>query len=441
VRNPAAPVVRTAGFGAYNGQEPSLRTQGIRIYGPGASASQDFEPEYIAVSADGKTAWVTLQENNAIAKVDISTASVTSVVALGTKDHGLAGNELDVSDKEGKAINIKAWPGVRGMYQPDSMASYSAGGKTYLVTANEGDARAWFPIGTNEIEDDALADYSNGNRAGFVEEFRVKYLADAAGFGGRLGKDLPPQLAALGSGALLNPATFGYCGAIAGDPGTCHADTKLGRLNITWTMGYRQNPDGTPVKFNALGAEDSTGNRLMYDQLYSYGARSFSIWDEYGVLVWDSGSAIEQFLASDDCKLGSARNIPCKDFFNSGHNEGNAKDSRSDAKGPEPEGLAVGTIGSKTYAFVGLERMGGVLVYDITNPKAPIRVDYLNTRDEWLTAPKTEAAAGRLSAIGDLGPEGLTFVPANKSPNGKPLLIVGNEVSGTTAVMQINLTY
>lgn len=437
VSNPAVPVVRTAGFGAYNGQEPSLRTQGIRIYGPGASASQDFEPEYIAVSADGKTAWVTLQENNAIAKVDIATASVTSVVALGTKDHGLAGNELDASDKDGKTINIKTWPGVRGLYLPDSMASYSAGGRTYLVTANEGDARAWFPIGTNEIEDDALADYSNGNRAGFVEEFRVKYLTDAAGFGGRLGKDLPPQLAALGSGALLNPATFGYCGAVAGDPGTCRADTNLGRLNITWTMGYRQNPDGTPMKFNASGNADPAGDHLMYDNLYSYGARSFSIWDEDGVQVWDSGSAIEQFLASDDCKLGSTRNIPCKDFFNSGHDEGDAKDSRSDAKGPEPEGLAVGTIGSKTYAFVGLERMGGVLVYDITNPQAPTRVDYLNTREDWTTADPSTVTA----TVGDLGPEGLAFVPANKSPNGKPLLIVGNEVSGTTAVMQINLTY
>jgi hypothetical protein len=202
-------------------------------------------------------------------------------------------------------------------------------------------------------------------------------------------------------------------------------------------MGYRQDASGNPVMFNAAGIEDPAGDRLMYDTLYAYGGRSFTIRDEDGTLVWDSGAAIENFLASDDCKLGSDRSIPCKDFFNSGHDEGNALDSRSDAKGPEPEGLAVGTIGDKTFVFVGLERMGGVLVYDITNPTAPAFVDYLNTREDWTTADPSTV----LASAGDLGPEGLVFVPAKDSPNGKPLLIVGNEVSGTTAVMQLDLIY
>jgi hypothetical protein len=181
--------------------------------------------------------------------------------------------------------------------------------------------------------------------------------------------------------------------------------------------------------------EDANGDRLMYDRLHSYGARSFSIWDANGALVWDSGAAIEQFLNSADCRLGSNRSIPCATYFNSGHNEGNALDSRSDAKGPEPEGLALGKIGDKTFAFIGLERMGGVLVYDITNPAAPTRVDYLNTRDEWVTDPPS------LATVGDLGPEGLVFIPAAQSPNGRPLLVVGNEVSGTTAILQINLAF
>lgn len=238
------------------------------------------------------------------------------------------------------------------------------------------------------------------------------------------------------AGALLDPSVFGYCGATTdGSPGTCNANAELGRLNITWTLGYKTDASGLPLRYTATGVQDPAGDRLMYDTLHSFGARSFTIWDDNGALVWDAGAAIEQFLASDDCKLGSARNIPCKDFFNSGHDEGDAFDSRSDAKGPEPEGLAIGTIGSKTFAFVGLERMGGVLVYDITNPTAPTRVDYLNTRDEWLTDPVDLATAG------DLGPEGLSFVPASQSPNGKPLLIVGNEVSGSTAVLQLNLTY
>jgi len=440
VKNPSRMLVRTAGFEAFNGQAAALRARGVRIYGPGASVAQDLEPEYIALSEDGRTAWVTLQENNALAKVDIKTATVTDILPLGFKDHGVAGNELDVSDNDGKTINIRTWPGVWGMYQPDAMASYTVKGKTYLVTANEGDARAWG-------EDNPLywGDRSAGTPAdaskGFVEEFRVKHLINRNGWAGRAGDDLPPQLSALAAGGLLNPEVFGYCGAVAGNPGACRDDAQLGRLNISWTMGYRMNPDGSPMLFSAAGVPDPTGNRLMYDQLYSYGGRSLSIWDENGSLVWDSGAEFEQFLASNDCKLGSARNVPCSDYFNTGHNEGDAKDSRSDAKGPEPEGLALGTIGAKTFAFIGLERMGGVLVYDITNPQAPLRVDYLNTREDWLLDPEDEAAAGRLSAMGDLGPEGLAFVPAKQSPNGKPLLIVGNEVSGTTAVLQLNLSF
>lgn len=429
VRNLAAPVVRTASFTAFNSQAAALRTAGVRIYGPGATVAQDLEPEYISVSADGRTAWVTLQENNALAKVDIASATVTDVLPLGYKDHGVAGNELDVSDRD-NTINIRTWAGVRGMYQPDSMAAYTAGGQTYLVTANEGDARAW-----GEGNPDYLG--TQNPALGFIEELRVSALARTAGW-----QVVPPQLRSVAgaptlAGALLDPTVFGYCGAVAGNPGTCIANGELGRLNISWTQGYKTDALGAPIRYNASGVQDAAGDRLMYDRLYSYGARSFSIWNANGGLVWDSGAEIERFLASSDCRLGSARNIPCATYFNSGHNEGNALDSRSDAKGPEPEGLALGKIGNKTFAFIGLERMGGVLVYDITNPAAPTRVDYLNTRDEWTTQP----GAANLATTGDLGPEGLAFIPAAQSPNGKPLLVVGNEVSGTTAVLQLNLSY
>lgn len=437
VTNPAAPVVRTAGFAAFNGQAAALRAKGVRIYGPGASVAQDLEPEYIAVSADGRTAWATLQENNALAKIDIASAAVTDILPLGFKDHGVAGNEMDASDNEGGAINIKARPGVRGMYLPDAMSAYTAGGQTYLVTANEGDARAWFPIGPAQSEDDALADYSNRISTGFVEEFRVKHLINRTGWAGRLGTDLPPQLVDLipggATGGFLNPDVFGYCGAIAGNPMGCRNDAELGRLNISWTMGYRTDALGNAVRFNTSGVEDPAGTRLMYDQLYSYGARSFSIWNAQGELVWDSGAEFEKFFASAECKLGSARNIPCADFFNSGHNEGNAKDSRSDAKGPEPEGVAIGQVNGRTLAFIGLERMGGVMVYDITEPTAPRRLDYLNSREDWTTADPGTV----LASAGDLGPEGLVFIPASQSPDGTPLLVVGNEVSGTTSVYRV----
>src|SRR5690554_459319 len=425
ISNIDAPVVTTANFHSFNGQEAALREQGVRIYGPGASAAKDLEPEYIAISADSSTAWATLQENNALAKIDIASARITDILPLGFKDHGVAGKGMDTNDEDG-IINIQPMAGVRGLYLPDAIAAYEASGNTYLVTANEGDARAW--------GEDNDAYWAGDASKGFVEEFRVKHLVHSSGFDRRANDDLPPQLRALAAGALLNPEVFSYCGAVAGDPAACRDDEVLGRLNITWTQGYRTNALGQPVMFNTSGVEDPAGDRLMYDALYSYGARSFTIWNADGELVWDSGDQIEQFLASDKCMLGTDKNIPCAEYFNSGHDEGSAKDSRSDAKGPEPEGLTIGQLGNKTFVFVGLERMGGILVYDITDPVAPVFVDYLNTREDWVT----EEPDAVLSTVGDLGPEGLVFVSAEDSPSGKPLLIVGYEVSGTTAVYEIN---
>ncbi|HSC80982.1 MAG TPA: choice-of-anchor I family protein, partial [Chitinolyticbacter sp.] len=407
VTDPTQPVARTAGFAAWNGKEAELRAAGVRIYGQGASTAKDVEPEYIAISADGKTAWVTLQENNAFAKLDIATATVSDIVPLGYKDHGVAGNGFDASDADGAGgvgkINIALRPGVRGLYLPDSIASYTVNGKTYLVTANEGDTRAWF-------SDEAV--YFNGDASkGFFEEFRVKHLVHKNGFDRRKGDDLPAQLRLLAPGATLNPAVFGYCGATATDPGACAGDPQLGRLNVTWTMGYQTNADGSP-KLNGAG-------KLVYDALYAFGGRSVAIWDESGKLVWDSGDAFEQQLATL---------IP--DHFNTDH-EATGFDDRSDNKGPEPEGIAIGRIGNKTFAFIGLERIGGVMTYDVTDPAAPVFVHYFNSRN-FAAADNTKPEAG------DLGPEGLVFVPASRSPNGKPLLIVGHEVSGSTAVYQID---
>lgn len=417
--------VRTAGFSAFNTQADTLRSAGVRIYGPNASVEQDLEPEYIAISSDSGTAWVSLQENNALAKVDIATATVTDILPLGYKDHGTAGNGLDVSDSD-DAINIDTWPGVLGMYQPDSIAAYEVDGETLLVTANEGDSRAWG-------EDDQA--YWDGDASkGFVEEFRVKHLVHVSGFDRRAGDDLPPQLRELAAGALLNPTTFAYCGATAADPGDCRADENLGRLTVAWTDGYRKDANGDPVLFDASGNQNLAGDRLMYDNLYAYGARSFSIRDGEGQLVWDSGDQLEQYFASDACMLGANRTIPCTDYFNATHDEGDTFDNRSDNKGPEPEGVTVGQLGNKTFAFIGLERIGGVMAWDITDPTAPVLVDYLNTREDWTTADPSTV----LATAGDLGPEGLVFIAPEDSPNGEALLVIGNEVSGTTAVYQIN---
>ena len=417
--------VRTATFSSFNARRDELIQAGVRIFGPNASVEQDLEPEYIAISEDSSTAWVALQENNALAKIDIASATVTEILPLGYKDHGVAGNGLDVSDEDGE-INITTWPGVLGMYQPDAIAAYSAGGNTYLVTANEGDSRAWGE------DDDAY--WAGDASKGFVEEFRVKHLVHASGFDRRAGDDLPPQLRELAAGALLNPTTFSYCGATAADPGDCREDELLGRLTVAWTDGYRKDAAGNPVMFDAAGNENVAGDRLMYDNLYAYGARSFSIRDADGALVWDSGDAFEQYIASAECMLGASRDIPCADYFNSPHDEGDVFDNRSDNKGPEPEGVTIGKLGEKTFAFIGLERMGGVMAWDVTDPTAPEMVDYLNTRADWTT----EDTGSVLADAGDLGPEGLVFVSAEDSPNGEALLIIGNEVSGTTTVYQIN---
>ena len=142
--------VRTAGFAGFNGFSRADLFNGtgvgskpaIRIYGPDATVAQDIEPEYISVSHDSKTAWVTLQENNALAVIDLATATVTSINGLGVKDHGLAdngfgsSNALDASDRDGipvannGRINLQNWP-VKGFFLPDGIASFKIGNETY----------------------------------------------------------------------------------------------------------------------------------------------------------------------------------------------------------------------------------------------------------------------------------------------------------------------
>ncbi|WP_151723104.1 choice-of-anchor I family protein [Acinetobacter junii] len=402
IRDIKQPKASIADFRAWNSQKADLMAKGVRIFGPNATVAQDLEPEYITISGDSKTAWVTLQENNAIARIDIAQQKVTDIYPLGYKDHGVMGNELDVSDRDSK-IDIKTWTGLVGMYQPDSIANYQVNGQTYLVTANEGDSREWLK------DEDA---YFAGNLAqGYVENIRMKHLFNSKGFNAE--GDYPAHLQKIANGvkgAKLNPVTFAYCGATATEAGDCRKDGNLGRLNIAWNMGYQTNADGSP-KLDANG-------RLIYDKLYAYGARSFSIWNTQGQLVWDSGSEFEKKISE-----------LFPNYFNTDH-EAVSLDDRSDNKGPEPEGITLGTIGAKTFAFIGLERMSGVMVYDITTPMQPKFIEYFTTRN----FVETDSAKQ-----GDLGPEGLIFIAAKDSPNGKPLLVVGNEVSGSTAIYQVNV--
>jgi 2',3'-cyclic-nucleotide 2'-phosphodiesterase/3'-nucleotidase/5'-nucleotidase len=181
----------------------------------------------------------------------------------------------------------------------------------------------------------------------------------------------------------------------------------IGRLNVT----------------NTLGDVDGDGD---YDALYAFGGRSFSIWNGDGRLIYDSGSEIERRIA----EVAPAS-------FNSDHAANGTFDSRSDNKGPEPEGVAVGEHAGRVYAFIGLERQSGILVYDITDPEKVQFQHYLANRD--FSVPTRLADGSTNPAAGDLGPEGLTFVSAANSPTSKPLLIVGNEVSGTTTLYQLDV--
>ena len=335
--------ISSADFSAYRGQEQLLRNRGVRIFGPNADVSKDLEPEYIAITEDSRTAYVTLQENNAIGVIDIENAIVTDILPLGFKDHNLEGNGLDASDDDNQ-INIQTWP-LFGMYQPDAISVYSHNGQSYLVTANEGSER----------------DYPD---ADFEEPIRVEdVLLDSINF---------PDFEIL------------------------QDDENLGRIQVTSFLG------------------DNDGDSY-FDSLFVFGARSFSIWNTQGQLLYDSGDKFEQLIKS---------HFP--DYFNSDNDDNDSFDRRSDNSGPEPAGITLGTVDNKTYAFIGLSRMGGIMVYDITDPHNPAHVEYVNNRDF--------DGNPEIGTAGDLGPEGILFIPAINSPKGLDLLVVSNEVSGSVTV-------
>ncbi|OHT43529.1 choice-of-anchor I family protein [Flavobacterium tructae] len=133
--------VTTLDFSSFSGQAEALKKEGFRISKFAKSFAQDIEPEYITISDDSKTAWVTLQENNGVAKVDLTSKTITALYPLGFKNFNTAENAIDVSDKDDK-IAFNPWK-VKGMYMPDAISHFSANNTPYFVTANEGDAREY----------------------------------------------------------------------------------------------------------------------------------------------------------------------------------------------------------------------------------------------------------------------------------------------------------
>ncbi|MBJ7333632.1 MAG: choice-of-anchor I family protein, partial [Thermoleophilia bacterium] len=375
----------TIDFSAYNANAAGIRTAGGRIYGPGATVAQDLEPEYVAISTDSKTAFVTLQENNAVAEVDLATKTVTRIMGLGYKDHSVAGSGLDPSDREVSssqgAVTIGTWP-VFGMYQPDNIATFTGSdGAKYFMTSNEGDSREYpcllggTSTSTLEAED------------------------------GRIGAN--------------------------GIDGQSGADGLLGRLTVT-----RFAPSVSTANLT-YGGETFASGTPAYTSAYSLGARSMTIWKVpagagigSAVKVADTGDLIEQKTS-----------VLYPTFFNndgkSSNGGFNAFDSRSDNKGPEPEGIATGHAFGMQLAFVGLERQNGVMAFDVSNPASPRFLDYLNTTNYSSTSGANYATS---TNAGDVSPEGILFVSASDSPTGKPALMVSYELSGTTAIYNLNGT-
>lgn len=215
-------------------------------------------------------------------------------------------------------------------------------------------------VTANEGDDRGDADEDERGDA-----IRLKNLDEVTSFG-RNGLELDPS---------IDPALL--------------EDKALGRLNIS----------------SIDGDIDGDGD---IDQIVAYGGRSFSIYKSDGTQVFDSGDDFEQI---------TAQVIP--ELFNGQDNDPDEFDGRSDNKGPEPEGVTIGRFGEKVLAFVGLERVGGVMIYDVTNPEAASFVSYAPNLPE------------------DISPEGILYIDQNDSPTGNPLLVTTNEISGTTAVYQV----
>jgi len=357
-------------FQDYNNQQAELEAQGLVFANPtgrtingnliNTTVAMDLEPEYVSISKDNKYAYVSIQENNGLAIINLEDNSL-ELKGLGFKDW--SNLQFDASDKDG-GVNFKSYPGLYGMYQPDTIASFSWKGANFIVSANEGDAREYFFDASDEADCIAKGGLDYDAKDGclaYIDESRVEDLALAANFD------------------YLN-----------------NDDNDIGRLKVTTVKGDNNN-DG------------------QYESLYAYGARSFTIWDSSGLVVFDSGDQIARVTASIH---GNA--------FNNNEDE-NKGDTRSDDKGAEPEALTLGKVGDRLFAFVGLERMGTIMVFDITNPYDVKFQDYFYNRG---LEPSADIS-------GDLAPEGMTFVPAAQSATNEALLIVGNEISGSIAVWEI----
>ncbi len=240
---PTQAKVQQIDFKAFN-EKRRDEIENVRISGRNATPAQDIEPEYLTFADNGKL-YVSLQENNAIAIIDVASARIEKIAPLGEKSWSNA--QLDASNKDKKIGNFRAYPQLSGLYMPDSITSYQAEGKTYILSANEGDGREYGiettqsrcdELGFSWQEEDYRSTDAYSNKLGFcishIDEVRGKKLKV---------DDKHPLADALKD------------------------NKQLARLKFI-------KPDGK------VAANET---------LLTYGARSFSIWDEHGELIFDSG--------------------------------------------------------------------------------------------------------------------------------------------------------
>lgn len=379
------PRIRTADFHGVPLSGP------VRVFTPGATVAQDLEPEYITTA--GNRAWVSIQEANAVAILDIRRARFEVVRGLGFKDHGEPANAFDATDEDG-AETIEAHPNVYGMYQPDAISAFTVRmpvwghrGWNRARRGHDGKGRGH---GNHDDGKGRGHGKSRGQRGGHGDKgrghgkprgprFVSRTFVATANEGDARDYDFFSEEERV-EDVALDPSVF---------PAGTQEETALGRLNVTTTLG------------------DADGDGL-YEELYAYGGRSMSLLDHSGRMVYDSGDALERLSFGLDPAGYNTDNEP-SDI-----------DNRSDNKGPEPEAVTTGTVGGSTYAFLGAERSGMIYAFDLSSrPGEAELAGWINTRED------------------DLGPEGIVFVPARRSPTGEAMLLVTYEVTGTVAAYSV----
>jgi hypothetical protein len=344
--NPAAPVLRFAGFDQFSVAQ--MKAKGIAVSSVVNNVSKDFEPEFVS-AVDNNYAFVTIQEANAIGKLNIRTATFENVTrAFESKLESVA---RDTSDRDAGA-GPRNYKRVVGASQPDAIAAFKAGGGQYYVTANEGDAREY-----TCLNDDLRA-----------------------------------------SALKVDPRRFP-------DWKAWSANAGLGRAKVNPTNG------------------DIDGDGDI-DNIHLRGTNSMTIYRN-GSPVWDSGELLDQIQTQ---AFGVA-NINGSHSLSSDKSTMNyVGQDRSDDKGAEPEGVAVGMVGDRRIAVLGLERMTALAIFDVTQPRKPVF-------QEWIQMLPTKATPAK--DVKHWSPEGIVFVPAENSPSGKALIITSYELSGSLSIHEI----